>query len=166
MAHISAKKLSILGAILALLVAFLREVPLVVLAGGTAPPGTGELFSLAMFATPEFEVFAWGTISGGAVTLLADFSLEGLSSLALWGFLVIGAVLAVSGASPHATPLNGKAQRAIGALFLLADAGIFLVLAFFFSPLGLAGLRLGWYFVMAGGVLTAISAPEKGKDSE
>ncbi len=160
------KKLSILGAILALLAAFLRELPLVVLAGGNAPPGSGGLYSLAMFATPEFEVFAWGTISGGTVTLLANFSLEGLSSLTLWGFLVIGAALAVSGASPHATPLNGKAQRAIAALLLLADAGIFLVLAVFFSPFGIAGLRLGWYCVMAGGVLTAISAPSKGKDSE
>jgi Mn2+/Fe2+ NRAMP family transporter len=164
-AYIRTKNLSILGGILALLAAFLREVPLAILAGGTVPAGSEGFYSLAMFATPEFEVFAWGTIAGGTATLLADFSIEGLFGLATWGFLVIAAVLAFSGASPHATPQNGKVQRALAALFLLADAGLFLVLALLSSTLGIAGLRLGWFCVVIGGVLVAISTRDKASDA-
>ncbi len=165
MARINTKKLSILGGILALLVAFLREIPVVILAGGTVPAGSEGFYSLAMFVTPEFEVFTWGTIAGGTATLLADFSLEGVFGLATWGFLVIAAVLAFSGASPHATPQNGKVQRALAAMFLLADAGLFLVLALLSSSLGIMSLRLGWFCVIIGGVLATVSARDKASDS-
>jgi len=158
--RISKKIWSFLGGILAILVAFLRDIPVPILTSGNNFTLTG-FYSLAMFATPEFEVFTWGTIAGETVTLLAGFSLEGLASLILWGILVIAAILAFSAASPRAKPALRKAQRVIAALLLFGNTVLFLVLALFCSPLGLSGLRLGWFCVAISGVCVSFSIIEK-----
>ncbi|MHA1732985.1 MAG: hypothetical protein ACTSU5_13645 [Promethearchaeota archaeon] len=154
------RKLGVLGSVVSLLVAFVRELPVGTFAG--AGSSSTDVLSFGMATAGGLTFYAWGVVdaTGSAWTPLSGPGLESLAGLFVWVLPVVAGCVGLAASFPGggggASPTNGGASGSGGRRHVLLLAGLLCVLelsVFTLLSVFAAGRpSLGFYLLAAAAV--------------